>query len=158
MKAFVPELAAVAAVHGPVLTRAEQETYAMLGKLAATTAHIKTVPREVRVERGADAIAAVATLADIEAVRAAFWKKAPMLVREVAVMSVGMDAKRAGDNLNKFNALERGRINVALQKLMLGLTQVQRCMAGGQMPAGRAAGVMDHAAGLADPAKHWTAH
>lgn len=158
MKSFTPELAAVAAVNGPVLNRAELETKAMLDALVATTKAIMEVPQEVRMERGAAAIAAVASLADIEAVRARFWKDAPLPARMVAVMSVGLKKERAGDNLNTFNALERGRIHVALQRLTLQLTQIQRCMSGGAMPPGRAAGVMDHTAGLADPAQNWTAH
>lgn len=151
MKSFAPELAAIAAVNGPVLNRAELETRAMLDEMAAIHAAICATPREVRMERGAAAVAAVASLADIEAVRAKFWKDAPLPVRMVALMSAGLKKERAGDNLNTFNAFERGSVNVALQRLTLQLTQVQRCMAGGKMPAGRADCVVNHAAGLADP-------
>lgn len=158
MKALLPELSAVAAAHGPMLNSAELATKALLDDMAAIHAAICATPREVRMERGADAVAAVASLADIEAVRAKFWKDAPLPARMVACMAAGLKKERAGDNLNTFNALERGQVHVALQKLTLQLTQIQRCMAGGKMPAGRAAGVMDHTAGLADESKHWMAH
>lgn len=149
MKTLSPELAAVAAASYPLLNPAELATKELCDGLAAATAHILTVPREERMARGAAAVAAVASLADIEAVRAKFWLDAPLPARMVACMAAGMPKERGGDNLNKFNCLERGRVHVALQKLMLQLTQIQRCMTGGAMPAGRAAGVMDHTAGIA---------
>ncbi|MYN45782.1 hypothetical protein GTP23_12065 [Pseudoduganella sp. FT93W] len=149
MKTLSPELAAVAAAAYPLLNPAELATKAMCDQIAAATAHIKTVPRELRMERGAEAVAAVASLADMEAVRAKFWHDAPLPARMVACMAAGIKKERAGDNLNTFNCLERGRVHVALQKLCIQLTQIQRCMTGGAMPAGRAAGALDHGAGIA---------
>ncbi|MES2163366.1 MAG: hypothetical protein V4476_19605 [Pseudomonadota bacterium] len=158
MKYLAQELAAVAAANYPALNARELETKAFLAEMDALSAAIAAVPREERMERGAAALAACATLADVEAVRAHYWMLAPLPARMVAVMSAGMDKKRAHDNLNTFDALQRGRVWVELKKLILNLTAIQRCMVGGKMPAGRAPGVMDHEAGLADTAKNWTAH
>lgn len=72
---------------------------------------------------------------DKEAVQAAHWAGLPMGVRRVAVMSANLPKERAGDTLNKFDALERGRINVCVQRLLKSLELVSKCMQGGAMPA-----------------------
>lgn len=104
------ELAAVAAVAGPQLTKAELETKAFLAEMDIVCAQINATPREQRMERAAAVLATIATPADVEAVRAAYWMRLPMAARMVAVMSARMPKERASDALCKFDALERGRI------------------------------------------------
>lgn len=128
------ELAAVAAVAGPQLTKAELETKAFLAEMDIVCAQINATPREQRMERAAAVLATIATPADVEAVRAAYWMRLPMAARMVAVMSARMPKERASDALCKFDALERGRIWCEVAKLRANLEVVQKCMNGGRMP------------------------
>lgn len=134
MKNLHLEMAAVAAVAGPQLTKAELETKAFLAEMDAVSAQINATPREVRMERSAAVLATIATPADIEAVRAAYWTRLPLAARMVAVMSARMPKERARDALCKFDALERGRIWVEVEKLRGHLAMAQKCMNGGRMP------------------------
>jgi hypothetical protein len=131
LKAERTELAALAAAAGPQRSPQEIETAAYLADFAAICRQIDATPLEVRQER----VQAVRNLlvrpADAEAVRAAFWMRAPLAARMVAVMSVGMPKKRAQDALNTFTALERGQVWVALNRLVGELQMVQKCMNGG---------------------------
>ena len=72
---------------------------------------------------------------DREAVRAAHWNRLPIPVRRVAVMSANLPKERADDTLNKFTALERGRINICVQRLIKQLEEIGRAMQGGSMPS-----------------------
>ena len=100
----------------------------------AVSAQINATPREVRMERAAAVLATIATPADVEAVRAAYWMRLPLAARMVAVMSARMPKERASDALCKFDALERGRIWCEVAKLRAHLEVVQKCMNGGRMP------------------------
>ena len=134
MRHLAHELVAVAAVAGPQLTKQELETKAFLAEMDAVCAQINATPREVRMERSAEVLAMIATPADVEAVRAAYWMRLPMAARMVAVMSARMPKERASDALCKFDALERGRIWCEVAKLRANLEVVQKCMNGGRMP------------------------
>ena len=134
MRSIATELAAVAAVAGPTLTKQELETRAFLAEMDAVSAQINATPREQRMERSAAVLAMISTPADVEAIRAAYWARVPLAARMVAVMSARMPKERARDALNKFNALERGRIWVELDKLQGNLSVVKKCMNGGRMP------------------------
>ena len=79
---------------------------------------------------------------DREAVRAAHWIRLPLAARRVAVMCANLPKERADDALDKFNAFERGQINLAVIRLMRDLEQVKKAMQGGEVPA--AAGVYSH--------------
>lgn len=131
MKAERIELAALAAAVPVQRTPQEIATYAYLGEFAAICEKIAATPVEDRIER----VQAVRNLlvrpADAEAVRAAFWLRLPLGVRTVAVMSAGLHKARAEDTLNKFNSFERGRVWVALDRLIADLQTVQKCMNGG---------------------------
>lgn len=131
MKAERIELAALAAVAGPRATPQEIDTYAYLAEFSAICEKIAATPIDDRIER----VQAVRNLlvrpADAEAVRAAFWLRMPLGVRTVAVMSAGLHKARAEDTLNKFSAFERGRVWVALDRLIADLQTVQKCMNGG---------------------------
>jgi len=131
MKAERIELAALAAVAGPRATPQEIETSAYLAEFAAICDKIAAIPVEQRMERVHAVRMGLVRPADAEAVRAAFWLRMPMGVRTVAVMSAGLHKARAEDTLNKFNAFERGRIWVCLDKLIADLLTVQKCMNGG---------------------------
>lgn len=134
MKNLHLEMAAVAAVAGPQLTAVELETKRFLAEMDVVCAQINATPREVRMERAAAVLATIATPADVEAVRAAYWTRLPLPTRMVAVMSARMPKERASDALNKFDALERGRIWCEVAKLRANLEMVQKCMNGGRMP------------------------
>ena len=128
------ERAALLSVVGPQRTPEEINTYAYLAEFAAVCEQVARVPEEVRQERVQALRAIVARPVDVEAMRAAFWMRAPLAARMVAVMAARLPKERANDALNKFDALERGLIWVALERLMSDLTQVQKCMQGGAMP------------------------
>ena len=134
MQYLTKEFAAVAAVAGPQLTKAELETKAFLAEMDAVSAQINATPREVRMERAAEVLAMIATPADIEAVRAAYWTRLPLAARMVAVMSARMPKERASQALHTFDALERGRIWIEIDKLRANLDVAQKCMNGGRMP------------------------
>lgn len=134
MRHLAHELAAVAQVAGPQLTAAELETKRFLAEMDVISEQINKTPRDVRMERSAAVLAMIVTPADAEAVRAAYWLRVPLAARMVAVMSARMPKERAKDALYKFNALERGRIWVELEKLMGNLQVAQKCMNGGRMP------------------------
>jgi hypothetical protein len=72
---------------------------------------------------------------DREAVRAAHWNRLPMAVRRVAVMSANLPKERADDTLNKFTALERGIINIKVQRLIRDLEILTKAMQGGEIAA-----------------------
>ena len=75
---------------------------------------------------------------DREAVRAAHWNRLSIAIRRVAVMSANLSKDRADDTLNKFTALERGKINISVQRLIKELEIIGKCMQGGEMPSGAA--------------------
>lgn len=135
MKAERTELAALAAAAGPQRSPQEIETSAYLAEFAAICAKIDATPVEQRMERVQAVRDAIVRPSDAEAVRAAFWLRAPLAARMVAVMSVRLPKDRAGDALNTFDCLERGLIWVALNKLIGDLQMVQKCMNGGRMPS-----------------------
>lgn len=72
---------------------------------------------------------------DREAVRAAHWNRLPISVRRVAVMCANLPKERADDTLNKFTALERGVINLKVQRLVRDLEIVTKAMQGGDIAA-----------------------
>lgn len=135
MKSERTELAALAAVSGPRATPQEIATSVYLAEFAAICAEIDATPVEIRMERVHAVKAGLVRPADAEAVRAAFWLRMPMGVRTVAVMSAGLKKARAEDALCKFNAFERGRVWVSLNRLIGDLQMVQKCMQGGAMPS-----------------------
>ena len=135
MKAERVELAALAAAAGPLRSPLEISTSAYLADFTAACEAVCAVPEDVRQERIMALRAIVARPSDVEAMRAAVWLNAPDGARMVAVLSAGMHKDRAKDSLNKFDAFERGRVWIALQKLLADLGQIQKCMQGGAMPA-----------------------
>lgn len=134
MKAERIELAAMAAA-GIQRTPLEIQTSAYLAEFAAICEKIAATPVQERMERVHAVKAGLIRPADAEAVRAAFWLRMPLGVRTVAVMSAGLHKARAEDALCKFNAFERGRVWLALDKLVADLMTVQKCMQGGAMPS-----------------------
>jgi hypothetical protein len=74
------------------------------------------------------------TVADAEAVRAAFWMRASAGVRTVMLMAAGLDKSRNIDALKTFNAFERGKIWIAIEKFSGELDTIKKCMHGGPMP------------------------
>ncbi len=135
MKSERIELAALAAVNGPVRTPQEIETARYLADFVAVCEEVASTPLEVRQERVEAVRNLIVRPADAEAVRAAFWLRSPVSARMVAVMSAKLPKERAHDALNTFDALERGLVWVALDKLCKELGLVQKCMNGGRMPA-----------------------
>lgn len=137
MKAERIELAALAAAAGPQRTPQEIETSVYLAEFAAVCKQIDATPVEVRMERVQAVRDLLVRPADAEAVRAAFWLRVPEGVRAMALLSAGLPKARAADTLNKFNAFERGRVWVALNRLIGELQLVQKCMNGGnsEIPA-----------------------
>jgi hypothetical protein len=134
MKTERIELAALAAA-GPQRSGMEISTYAYIADFTAACKAVAAVPEDVRQERIAALQRIVARPADVEAMRAAVWLNAPDGARQVAVLSAGLPKDRAKDTLSKFDAFERGRVWIALQKLLADLGQIQKCMQGGRMPA-----------------------
>lgn len=135
MKAERIELAALAQAAGPQRTAQEIETAAYLADFADTCRKIAETPQDVRMERVQAVRELIVKPADAEAVRASFWLRAPIAARMVAVMSARLPKERANDALMTFDALERGLIWCALDKLVGELGLVQKCMNGGRMPA-----------------------
>jgi hypothetical protein len=135
MKAERIELAALARAAGPQLTRQEAETAAYLAEFVAVCEQVAATPQDVRMERVQAVKDLIVNPADAEAVRAAYWLRAPLAVRMVALMSAKLSKDRAGDALNTFDALERGLMWNAIDKLTGQLSIVQKCMNGGRMPS-----------------------
>ena len=129
------ERAAILGVAGPQRTAQEIETAAYLADFVAACRQVADTPQDVRMERVQAVKDLIVNPADAEAVRAAFWLRASLGVRTVAVMSAKLPKERAGDALNTFDAMERGLMWRAIDKLMGELSLVQRCMNGGRMPA-----------------------
>jgi hypothetical protein len=139
MKTERIELAALARVAGVQHTAQEIETAAYLADFAAACRQVAETPQDVRMERVQAVKDLIVRPADAEAVRAAYWLRAPLAARMVAVMSSRLPKERAGDALNSFDAMERGLIWCALQKLVGELGLIQKCMNGGRMPANKGA-------------------
>lgn len=132
MKTDRLQLAAIAAaVAGPQRTAQEIETSAYLADFAAVCRRVAETPLDVRQERVQAVRDLLVRPADAEAVRAAFWMRATLSARMVAVMSAGLPKDRASDALMTFSAMERGKVWCALQKLVGELGIVQKCMNGG---------------------------
>jgi hypothetical protein len=135
MKTDRIQLAALAAaVAGPQRTAQEIETSAYLADFAAACREVEATPREVRMERVQAVRELLVRPADAEAVRAAYWLRATLPARMVAVMAARLPRERASDALMTFDAMERGLIWMALEKLVGELGLVQKCMQGGRMP------------------------
>ncbi|WP_151446717.1 hypothetical protein [Lacisediminimonas profundi] len=137
MKANRIELSALAAVSGPIRSKQEIETLHKCAELARISDHIAKLSSSERQERSAAAAAALANIAspaDIEAVRAAFWTRSRLSARKVACMAANMPKERAEKALESFDAMERGAVHLALEKLIADLQNIQRCMNGGRMP------------------------
>lgn len=132
------ELAALSAVIGPRITQAEIETQRLIADMDRVAAQIDATPLDVRRERVAAVLAGIIPACDAEAVRAAYWSRTPLAARRVASMCAGFPKERANDALQKFNAFERTRIWTALDNLIDDLRQIQKCMNGGNVPAGEA--------------------
>jgi hypothetical protein len=141
MKTERTELAALAASAGVQHTAQEIETSAYLATFVAACKAVAETPLDVRQERCQAVLKMVVKPADAEAVRAAFWLRAPLSARMVAVMSARLHKDRASDALNTFDAMERGLIWCALEKLVSELGVVQKCMQGGRMPQKQVAGM-----------------
>jgi hypothetical protein len=124
-------LAALAAVAGPQHTAQEIETAAYMASFAAVCRQVAETPQDVRQERVQAVRDLLVRPADAEAVRAAYWMRAPLAARMVAVMAARLPRERAGDALHTFNAMERGQVWCALDKLAGELAIVQKCMNGG---------------------------
>ena len=139
MKSERVELAALAAAAGPQRTAQELETAVYLAEFAEVCRKVAETPQDVRMERVQAVKDMIIRPADAEAVRAAYWMRSPLAARMVAVMSVRIPRERASDALHTFDALERGLIWVALQRLAGELSIVQKCMNGGRMPVARGA-------------------
>lgn len=147
MKAERIELAALAAVAGPQRTSQEIETSAYLAEFAAACRQVEETPLDVRHERMQAVRDLLVKPADAEAVRAAYWLRAPLPARMVAVLSAKLPKERASDALMTFDALERGQVWCALSKLIGELGLIQKCMNGGNSaPPG--AGMPDKKAGM----------
>lgn len=71
---------------------------------------------------------------DREAVRAAHWSGLSIAVRRIAVMSANLPKERADDALSKFNAFERGRINLCIERLKREMEIIAKCMQAGDIP------------------------
>ncbi|MES2367184.1 MAG: hypothetical protein V4563_15005 [Pseudomonadota bacterium] len=130
------ELSMLAAVSGPQQTRAEAETEKLLQEWKEVNAQVAAVPQDVRMERCAAVLSGMVSAADAEAVRAAYWNRTRLAARRVAVMAGGLPKERADDALAKFDALERGRIHLEIEKLIADLRQIQKCMNGGHVTTG----------------------
>jgi hypothetical protein len=135
MKNERTEMAALAqAVAGSQRTAQEIETAAYLADFVACCRRVAETPQDVRMERVQAVRDLLVRPADAEAVRAAYWMRAPLAARMVAVMSIRLPRERANDALNSFDAMERGLMWNALEKLAGELGLVQKCMNGGRMP------------------------
>lgn len=130
------ELSALAQVAGPQITKSELETKALLADMDKIAAQIAATPPDVRMERCAAVLAGLVTPADAEAVRAAYWTRSRQAARRVAVMAGNLPKERAEGALGTFNAFERGRIHIEIERLIADLRQVQKCMNGGHVPGG----------------------
>ena len=128
------ELAALSQA-GVQLTREEIQTKVLLDEIRKISEQIAATPPDVRMERSAAVLAGIVTPADAEAVRAHYWSKTRLAARRVAVMAGLMPKERADDPLKNFNAFERGRIHLEIEKLIGDLRQVQKCMNGGRVPS-----------------------
>ena len=117
MKSERIERAALAAVAGVRRTPQEIETAAYLADFAAACKAHDETPVDVRQERVQAVRDMLVRAKDAEAVRAAYWLRAPLSARMVAVMSARLPKDRASDALNKFDAME--------------LETIQKCMNGG---------------------------
>jgi hypothetical protein len=135
MKAEHIELAALAAAVPAARSRMEVETYVFLAEYTEACRTVAETPMETRMERVQAVRDALVRPSDAEALRAAFWLRAPLAARMVAVMSAKLHKDRANDALSTFDAFERGLVWIALNKLLGELAMVQKCMNGGRMPA-----------------------
>jgi hypothetical protein len=132
-----PELSALARVNGPVLTEAEIETQRWCDEQRELSKQIEATPKAVRRERCDAALALLkegVSLADIEAVRAHYWRASSIPARRVAMMAANLPKERADDALAKFDGLERGRVHLAIDRLIGQLEKIKKCMNGGHTP------------------------
>ena len=133
MRTTKPELSAIAYVSGPLITPAELATKQLIAEMDAVEAQIAATPKDVRLERSAAVLAGIVTAADAEAVRSLYWTKTPLAARRVACMAGNLHRDRANDALKKFDALDRGIVHLALDRLIHDLQNLQRCMNGGRI-------------------------
>lgn len=72
-------------------------------------------------------------LADAEAVRAAYWNRMPMRMRQMVCHMAGIDAKKGKGPLLRLDAAERARVNAEISHMLRFLPDLQRCCTGGKV-------------------------
>lgn len=139
MKSSTIERSAVAKAAGPQITREEIETLAWLNRQREIDKTINEKTREERQEISTSAMMLIVQPAAKEAQRAAFWNASRVAARRVAVMAGGMAKESAAKPLASFDAFQRGRINIEIEKLITDLRIIQKCMNGGHVQGTEAA-------------------
>ena len=120
----------------PQLTELEIETQVRLADMAEQSTRIAAVPKEERMQRSHDALMLIRQIADVETVRAGVWANASPAVRHICVRSIDLPKARAEDALRKFNAFERGRMWMEIDRLVRELEYVKRALNGGGIDGG----------------------
>lgn len=72
-------------------------------------------------------------LADAEAVRAAYWNRMPVRMRQMVCHMAGLDAKKGKGPLMAIDASERARVNAEIAHMLRFLPDMQRCCTGGKV-------------------------
>lgn len=142
------ERTALANAAGVQRTRAELETLALIASMDAVEAQIAKHSKEERQEIAADAVSMVNMPAHVEARRAATWMAVASAARKVALMAANINPARHADALRTFDAFERGRVWIALSKLVKECDAIKRAMTGGEVKSRASAG--HEANGIAD--------
>lgn len=114
-------------------TRSELESLAWMAEMRAVNAHIAAKSPEERQELSADALALVRSHPSLEARRAAAWHQASAPARKVALMAANINPARQSEPLDAFDAFERGRVWMALRRLIADFADIAQAMQGGEI-------------------------
>lgn len=120
---------------GPQLTREELESLAWISRQREADAQMAQKTPEQRRAISAQAMKLIVKPEDQEAVRAMFWNGARVPARRVAVMAGGLPKEHANKPLSSFDAIMRSGINREIERLIVDLRTIQKCMNGGHVAA-----------------------
>ena len=132
--ANMQEFIALSSAHGPNFTSLEIQTKVLLDEREELYRKIRETKVEVKKQRIESLLKQISPVTNLESRRAAIWGKATLAQRRIACMCAGINRMRADDALIDFDAFERTKIWTALDDLIDGLVELQKCMTGGIIP------------------------
>jgi hypothetical protein len=132
------ELLALSSAQCPRETYLEAQTKIVLAERREFSRRIADTKMEIKKARIDACLRQIDAKQSLASLQAAVWNRATLAQRRIACMCANIDKDRANDSLTKFDAFERTKMWTALDDLIDGLVNIQKCMTGGKVPQSNA--------------------